>query len=240
MASVEIGERRLARGRGEERALVADEEIAPVGERRQRRAALGRLRLEAVGRLAVAGRQRRVDDRPVAGAAAEISRQRLADASVGRGLALVIEREQAHDDPRRAEAALRAVKVDHRLLKRVQRVAVGEVLDRQHFRAVDLPEQQDAGVDGLVSERAAAQAREDHRAGAAIAFGAAFLRSLGPRLLAQPIEQRRARREAIQRDGFAAKAEGQFRAGSDPGCARRHCAPLLDRLAASRGIGRTQ
>ena len=38
--------------------------------------------------------------------------------------------EQAHDDTRRAETALRAVQVDHGLLHRVERVAVGEILDR--------------------------------------------------------------------------------------------------------------
>ena len=202
IAGIEIGERRLARRRGEERALLADEKIAPVRKRSERGAALGRLRLEAVGGRAVAGRQRRVDDRLVAGAAAEVARQRLADASIGRGLALVVEREQAHDDSRRAEAALRAVEIDHRLLDRVQRVAVGEILDRQHFRAVDLPQQQNAGVDGLISERAVAQARQHNGAGAAIALGAAFLRSLRPRLLAQPVEQRRARRKRSKRDSF--------------------------------------
>jgi hypothetical protein len=76
------------------------------------------------------------------------------------------------------------VKVDHRLLDRVQRVAVGEVLDRQHSRAVDLAEQQHAGVDRLKAKRAVAEARQHDRAGAATAFGATFLRSLRASLLA--------------------------------------------------------
>ena len=39
MTLIELGERALARGRGEERALVADEKIAAVVELRERRAA---------------------------------------------------------------------------------------------------------------------------------------------------------------------------------------------------------
>ena len=43
--------------------------------------------------------------------------------------------------------------IDHGLLQRMQVVAVGEVLDRDELRPVDLAEQQNAGVDGLVGER---------------------------------------------------------------------------------------
>ena len=77
----------------------------------------------------------------------------------GCGLVRVIGVEQAHHDARRAEAALRAVQVDHRLLNRMQRLAVRQVLDGDKLCAVDLAEQQDAGVDGLVSEPAALEAR---------------------------------------------------------------------------------
>ena len=60
--------------------------------------------------------------------------------------------EQAHDDARGAETALRAVQVDHRLLHRMERVAVGEILDGDEFDAVELAEQQNAGVDRLVAQ----------------------------------------------------------------------------------------
>ena len=111
--------------------FVADEEVATVGERRQRRSAFGDFGGEAISGPAVAGRQRRVDDRPIAGATAEVAGERVARALIGGGLALMIEREQAHHDARRAETALRAVVVDHRLLHRVQAAALGEILDEK-------------------------------------------------------------------------------------------------------------
>ena len=46
--------------------------------------------------------------------------------------------------------------VDHGLLHRVQRVAGREILDRDELHAVELAEQQDAGVDRLMSKLAAA------------------------------------------------------------------------------------
>ena len=50
-----------------------------------------------------------------------------------------------------------------------------EILDRDELGPVDLAEQQDAGIDGLVMHPAAAHPAESHGAGAAIALGAAFL-----------------------------------------------------------------
>ena len=90
----------------------------------------------------------------------------------------------------------------------------GEILDGQQFGAVDLAEQQDAGVDGFVGEAVTARPAQDHRAGAAIALGAALLRALGAGLLAQPVEQRAIRREAGQRRRTAAEQERNFSARS--------------------------
>ena len=89
-------------------------------------------------------------------------------------------------------------------------VAIGEILDRDQFRAVDLAEQQDAGVD----RRRNGAGR---RAGAASTTvqapqspsRAALLRALGARLLAQPVEQGRARREAVEVDVAPAEPEMQ-------------------------------
>ncbi len=135
----------------------------------------------------------------------------------------MVEREQAHHDAGRAEAALRSMEVDHRLLDGMQTRALGEVLDRQHLGAVDLAEQQDAGVDRLVGRRAiGAAARQDDCAGAAIALAAALLGALGADVLAQPVEERRTRRKTVERNSFAAKAESQTLAGPRPGCACRH------------------
>jgi len=41
----------------------------------------------------------------------------------------MIEAEQRHHEARRAEAALRAVAVNHRLLHRMQLVAFGQIID---------------------------------------------------------------------------------------------------------------
>ena len=117
--------------------------------------------------------------------------------------------EQAHDDARGAETALRAVQVDHRLLHRVQRVALGQILDRDEFDPVKLAEQQNAGVDRFVAQPPALQARQDDGAGAAIAFAAALFRPLGELLLAQPIEDGGARRETVDLDIAAAEAKAQ-------------------------------
>jgi len=82
--------------------------------------------------------ERGVGDGAIAGAAAKIAGERLIDVLTRRSCAILIEREQAHHDARRAKAALRAVKIDHRLLDRVQLLALGEVLDGEKFCAVDL------------------------------------------------------------------------------------------------------
>jgi len=123
---VERGERVEARGRGEEAPLVADEEVPVVGERGQSRPAFVCRRDEAIGRSPVAGRKRRVDDRPIAGAAAEIPCKLVAQAGWRRRRPRMVGREQAHDDARRAKSALRTVMVDHRLLQGVQSRALGE------------------------------------------------------------------------------------------------------------------
>src|SRR5271163_2463995 len=228
MACIKLGERGLARGGGEEGALVADDEIAIVARGAQRLGAgAPRSRRETVRRRAVAGRQRRLDDRLVAGAAAEIARERLVDALARRRRAAMIVREQAHHDAGRAEAALRTVEIDHRLLHGVQRLALGEVLDGEQFGAVDLPEQQNAGIDRLVGELAAPKMRKHHRAGAAVALAATLLGPRRARLLAQPIEQRRPRRKTVERAGFAAKAEGKASSGIRRGWARNHLGPRL-------------
>jgi hypothetical protein len=61
-----------------------------------------------------------IDDRPIASAAAEISRQRIVDVVArGRTVAAVIMGKQAHDDTGRAKAALRTVLARHHFLHRM-------------------------------------------------------------------------------------------------------------------------
>ena len=211
---VERGERIEARGRGKEAVLIADEEVAVViRKRRERRGSSVGGRGEPVGRRAVAGRERRGEDRPVAGTAAKIAGKLVAEAGRRRRDAGMIGGEEAHHDARRAKAALGAMVVDHRLLQRMQRLALGEILDRDQLGAVELAEQENAGVDRLVRQLAVAEPRQHHRAGAAIAFGAAFFRPLGAFIFAQPVKNGRPRRKPVERDFAPAKAEAQRVAG---------------------------
>lgn len=92
-----------------------------------------------------------------------------------------------HDEARGAEAALRAVMVDQRLLHRMEAaVGRGEALDSPDLLALKLGQEQEAGVQragpGLVGHH--------HRAGAAVALVAALLGAGEPAVLAQEVEQR--------------------------------------------------
>ena len=120
MLSIERGERFEARRGGEERARVADEHVPMRRQGGKRGGAFLRRRGETVGRFTDAGLKRRRDDRAIAGAAAEIARKLVAKPCICRGLGGMIGGEQAHHDPGRAEAALRGVRIDHRLLQRMQ------------------------------------------------------------------------------------------------------------------------
>src|SRR5215467_7103582 len=79
----------------------------------------------------------RLDDVVVAGAAAEIALEFLADGLLVEVVALAVDDvDRGHDHARRAEAALQAVVLAERLLHRVQLLAVGEALDGAHVGAV--------------------------------------------------------------------------------------------------------
>ncbi|HWY84420.1 MAG TPA: hypothetical protein VNY10_21235, partial [Roseiarcus sp.] len=62
--------------------------------------------------------------------------------------------EQAHHDTGRAKAALRGVSINHRLLQRMEFATAGKVLDRDQLGAVELAQEQNTGVEGLVGEPA--------------------------------------------------------------------------------------
>ena len=96
-----------------------------------------------------------VDDRTIAGAAAEVAGEPVLDALAVAERAHQPAGIKLHHEARRAEAALRAVLVDHEFLRRMQ-AAVGalEVLDRGQLAAVQRRHELDARVD-----RAMAQAR---------------------------------------------------------------------------------
>src|ERR1700757_2001356 len=69
---------------------------------------------------ALGGQQDAVDDALVAGAAADVAGQRLADLLLVGIRVGAEERRRLHDHPGRAETALEAVRVPHRLLQRAQ------------------------------------------------------------------------------------------------------------------------
>ena len=143
-------------------------------------------------------RQRGVNDRPVAGAAAEIARELIVDPVTIDGAALLAHGEERHDDAGRAEAALRAVVIDHRLLNGVKRGPVRQIFDGQDLGAVRHAQEGDAGIDRPVHKLAVLQSRENDGAGAAIAFIAAFLRSRGAAILPQPVKKAPCRRKVSQ------------------------------------------
>src|SRR5688572_25344840 len=68
-------------------------------------------------------------------------------------------------------------------------------LDGPHRLAIDLPQQSNAGIHRLAT---AVGALQHDGAGATIALGAAFLGAAEPAMLAQPVEQRRHRRQAVK------------------------------------------
>ena len=111
-----------------------------------------------------------------------------------------VSRIERHDEARRAEAALRAMGIDHRLLHRVQlAVVAAQMLDGRDAAALEHRQQENAGVDGAVAHLAAAQLADHHGAGAAIAFRAPFLGARQPLGLAQIVEEGRGGRNVPQR-----------------------------------------
>ena len=138
-----------------------------------------------------------LDDRAVAGAAAQVAGERAADTGRVRPavlrLAGVVEIPQRHRKAWRAEAALRAVAVDQRLLHRMQRTTglAAQVFDGEHGLAVERGDEAQAGVDGGQMQRRAfaAQFARHHGARAAVALVAAFLGAGEAARAAQPGEQ---------------------------------------------------
>ena len=112
------------------------------------------------------------DDVVVAGAAAEVALEPVADLLLGRVRVLLQQRDRRHDEARRAEAALQRVLLVERLLHRVQLAVRGEALDRRHLAAV--------GLHGEHRARLHRLAVEQHRARAAGGRVAADVRPLEP------------------------------------------------------------
>ncbi len=127
-----------------------------------------------------------VDDVLVAGAAADVAGQRLANVVLGRRRMLFQIRRHRHQDARRAIAALQTVMLVHRLLNRIELAAVArEALDGREFVAVGLHRQHQAGADRDTIEQ--------NGAGAADAMLAADMGAGQPQFVAQEIAQQHPR-----------------------------------------------
>src|SRR6185295_5728616 len=134
----------------------------------------------------------------VARAPAEVAGQRLARLFAARlGIALQ-ERPAGDDDPERARAALPAAGRDE-ALEELARRPFGDPLDRLDAPALALEEGHQAGEDWL--------AFHHHRAGAALAFAASFLRAGQAEALAHHVEQA-LHRMAVHLDRLAVEGEG--------------------------------
>ena len=81
----------------------------------------------------------------------EMETMGLIDATLERSPLLMV-RIKRHHEPRRAEAALRAVALGHRLLNRVERARLLESLDGNELPAVEGAQAQDARVVGRVAQ----------------------------------------------------------------------------------------
>src|SRR5436305_325183 len=107
----------------------------------------------------------------VAGAAAQMAGQHLADLLVGRRRMLREKRAGAHDDAGRAVAALEPVLGPEGLLDRMQPLSGRDALDGRDLPAVDLNRQHETGANR--------RAVEEHGAGAAHAVLAPDMRPRG-------------------------------------------------------------
>src|SRR5574338_877174 len=136
------------------------------------RIASGETALTRVSIVSVLQRHRaralhRLDDLHVAGAAAEVAAQRRADLGLARRRVAAQERFGAHDQPRRAESALRAEPLVEGALQPAHPAPFGQRLDRLDAVALDAGGERDAGKPRL--------AVDQHRAGAALPAVAALL-----------------------------------------------------------------
>jgi len=133
-----------------------------------------------------------LDDRTIARAPTEITGQHLAD-RLARALGPDRAAVQRHDDARRAEAALRAMLVDHGSLHRMQAVALRQALDRHQRLAMQHGQELDAGVDRPPDDApfpiGALRLADQDGARAAVALGAPLLGPGPAQRAAQVLQQ---------------------------------------------------
>src|SRR3954468_18935043 len=110
--------------------------------------------MSALPAQAPRGAQRRVDDRGIAGAAAEVAGDGIAHLLFRRVGRLAQEGGQRGEHARRAEPALQAMLFPERLLQHAERaVRRSETLRRNHITSVGLHGEQDAGAHRLAVQQ---------------------------------------------------------------------------------------
>src|SRR5262249_20798936 len=117
-----------------------------------------------------------VADGTIARATAEVAAKLIVELVGGADVAAVVALEKGHDETGSAVAALRTVALDHVLLNRVERSVTSDALNRNDFASGHETQWDEVSVDRTIARFALGIAVNDgDRAGAAIAFGAAFL-----------------------------------------------------------------
>ena len=123
----------------------------------------------------------RIDNLLIAGTAAEIATERLAQRRRARVRVFLQQVGDGHDETRRAEAALHRARFEEGLLDRMQALARGQALDGAHVALVGLRRQHQAAA----GERAV----EPDRARSALALLAGVFRAVETERLAKEDEQ---------------------------------------------------
>lgn len=141
--------------------------------------------VKLVGLLSAARLPGGIQDRPVAGATAQIASHGLQGLGLVEVVAVLLQGEHRHHEARGTEAALRAVAVNHGLLDAVQLSLVLQVFDGDELLAVQGGDEGQAGVQGAVADALAVQLADHHGAGTAVSGGAAFF---GSRLAKVPTQ----------------------------------------------------
>ena len=116
------------------------------------------------------------NDRGIARTSAQIALDRGFHLLRGRARGLHPQGIKRHHKTGCAKSALAAVMLDHGLLHRVQPpVRPLQILHRHHVTAIQRGQEPNTGIHRLIAQPGRRQTAHQHRAGAAIAFGTAFL-----------------------------------------------------------------
>ena len=152
--------------------------------------------------------QGRIPDRPVAGAAAEVSAQLIVQLPIPVHVLAVVALEHRHDEAGGAVAALGTVVGRHRRLHRV-RTAVLQSFHRHHIPSGHQDQRGQTAVDRPVGRfPGSIRLRHRHRTGPAVPLRTTFL-GTGPAARPQPIQQREIRGDPLDPHLLAIQLKGK-------------------------------